>query len=118
MALQKISIISIPVTDEQRAKEFYLKAGFELIVENKMGPNQTWIQLGIPGADTSITLVNWFPDMPAGSMRGLVIDTDNIEQEVKTLHDKGIEVGAIDKTPWGMFATVTDPDGNAFTLHQ
>lgn len=117
MPLKKISIISIPVTDQQRAKEFYLKAGFKLIVENAM-PGQTWIQLGIPGAETSITLVNWFPNMPAGSVRGLVVDTDDIEQEVKNMQGNGIEPGPIEKTPWGRFATVTDPDGNAFSLHQ
>lgn len=111
------SIISIPVTDQQRAKEFYLKAGFKLIVETQAGPDQTWIQLGLPGAQTSITLVNWFPQMPAGSVRGLVVDTDNIEQEIKTMQANGIEPGPIEKTPWGKFATVKDPDGNAFSLH-
>jgi len=116
--LKHISIISIPVTDQQRAKEFYLKAGFTLIRENEMGPSQKWIQLGFPNAETSITLVNWFPDMPAGSVRGLVVDTDNIEAEVKTLNERGIKTGPIQQMPWGKFASVTDPDGNVFTLHQ
>ena len=118
MALQKINIISIPVSDQQRAKEFYLKFGFTLVVENKMGPDQTWIQLGIPGTETTITLVNWFPDMPVGSVRGLVITTDDIDKEIERLKTEDIEVGQIDKTPWGRFATVKDPDGNALSLHQ
>ncbi|MES2277793.1 MAG: VOC family protein [Bacteroidota bacterium] len=116
--MKKISIISIPVTDQQRAKEFYLKAGFKLMVETQAGPGQTWIQLGLPGAETSITLVNWFPQMPAGSVRGLVVDTADIEQEIKNMQANGIEPGPIEQTPWGRFATVKDPDGNAFSLHQ
>lgn len=116
--MKNISVVSIPVTDQQRAKAFYLKAGFTLILENAMGPNQTWIQLGFPGAETSITLVNWFEQMPAGSMRGLVVETDDIEQEVANLKANGITAGNIDKTPWGRFASVTDPDGNVFSLHQ
>lgn len=116
--LKHISIISIPVTDPQRAKEFYIKAGFILKLENSLGNGQTWIQLGFPSAETSITLVNWFPEMPVGSVRGLVVDTDDIEQEVKTLNEKGIATGPIQQMPWGKFASVTDPDGNIFTLHQ
>jgi len=116
--MKNISIISIPVTDQQRAKEFYVKAGFTLLLENKMGPDQTWIQLGFPGAETSITLVNWFPNMPPGSIRGLVVDTDDIEQEIDRLKQHGIITGTIDQTPWGRFASVTDPDGNVFSLHQ
>ena len=98
--LKNISIISIPVTDQQRAKKFYLKAGFKLIVETQAGPGQTWIQLGLPGAETSITLVNWFPQMPAGSVRGLVVDTEDIEQEIKTMQANGIEPVPTEQTPW------------------
>jgi predicted enzyme related to lactoylglutathione lyase len=115
--MKKITIISIPVTDQQRAKAFYLKAGFSLIREADFGTH-TWIQLGFPDAETSITLVNWFDQMPAGSVRGLVIEVDDINQQISTLKAAGIEPGAIDQTPWGQFASVTDPDGNVFSLQQ
>lgn len=116
--MKNISIISMPVSDQQRAKEFYLKAGFTLLIENKMSPQQTWIQLGLPGAEASITLVNWFDKMPPGCVQGLVIETEDIEKEVERLKENGIEAGAIEKTPWGLFASIADPDGNTFTLHQ
>src|ERR1700744_4218244 len=116
--MKSISIISIPVTDQQAAKEFYLKLGFNLIVENQMGPNQTWIQLGFPDAQTTITLVTWFENMPPGSVNGFVISVDDRDAEITALTEKGIEVGAVDKTPWGRFAAVKDPDGNRLSLHQ
>jgi predicted enzyme related to lactoylglutathione lyase len=116
--MKSATIISVPVTDQQRAKEFYLKMGLTLITEAPMGKDQTWIQLGFPEGSATLTLVNWFDKMPAGSMHGLVISTDDIEKDMKELTAKGIDVGKLDNTPWGLFASVKDPDGNSLTLHQ
>ncbi|GGB06734.1 MULTISPECIES: VOC family protein [Mucilaginibacter] len=114
--MKAIEIISIPVTDQQAAKAFYLKIGFEILVEANF-EKQTWIQMAFPGSPVSITLVNWFPEMPAGSVRGLVIKTDDLDKDIADLKAKGLEVGNVDTTPWGRFATVKDPDGNALSLH-
>jgi predicted enzyme related to lactoylglutathione lyase len=116
--MKSATIISVPVTDQQRAKEFYLKLGLTLIVEAPMGKDQVWVQLGFPGGGATLTLVNWFEKMQAGSMHGLVISTDNIEKDIEELKAKGIEVRAIDNTPWGKFASIKDPDGNSLSLHQ
>ncbi|HEX3383682.1 MAG TPA: VOC family protein, partial [Mucilaginibacter sp.] len=60
--MKSISIISIPVTDQQAAKEFYLKLGFKLLVEGPFGPGQNWVQMALPEQQVlSITLVTWFP---------------------------------------------------------
>lgn len=83
-----------------------------------MGNGSTWIQLGLSGQTTAISLVNWFKHMPAGSMQGLVLKSTDIEQEVEDLKQKGIEVKPIDSTPWGKFASFSDPDGNGLILHQ
>lgn len=114
--MKAIEIISIPVTDQQAAKAFYLKIGFEILVEANF-EKQTWIQMAFPGSPVSITLVNWFPEMPAGSVRGLVIKTNDLDKDIADLKAKGLEVGNVDTTPWGRFATVKDPDGNALSLH-
>ena len=116
--MKSIDVISVPVTDQKKAKQFYASLGFEVMAETEMGEGQTWIQMGLPGSFTSITLVTWFKKMPAGSMQGLVIRTDNIEQDVKALRDKGLEVGEIEETLWGNFASLKDPDGNGLSLHQ
>jgi len=116
--MRKITLISVPVKDQQQSKEFYKKLGFEVVVEAPMGENQTWVQLGLPGNEVTITLVNWFPAMQPGSLQGLIIQTDDIKALSAELEGKGIKVGKIDQTPWGQFAPVTDPDGNGLTLHQ
>jgi predicted enzyme related to lactoylglutathione lyase len=117
--MKAISIISIPVTDQQKAKQFYLDLGFNLLVEAPFDKGQMWIQLALPGQEAvSITLVTWFDNMPAGSVNGFVIKIDNMDKEIEELTAKGIEVGKIDQTPWGKFAAVTDPDGNRLSLHE
>jgi predicted enzyme related to lactoylglutathione lyase len=116
--MKLIEVISIPVTDQQISKAFYLKIGFQLLIEAPMGDNGNWVQLGLPGQVTSITLVNWFANMSPGSMQGLVLKTEDIEKEVAELKAKGIDVKDIDPTPWGKFASFQDPDGNGLTLHQ
>jgi predicted enzyme related to lactoylglutathione lyase len=117
--MKAISIISIPVTDQEAAKQFYLKLGFNILVEAAMGPSQKWVQMALPGQEAvSITLVTWFPNMPPGSVNGFVIHTDSLIKDIEELTAKGIEVGKIDETPWGRFAAVVDPDGNRLSFHQ
>ncbi|BAU53363.1 VOC family protein [Mucilaginibacter gotjawali] len=116
--MKSIEIISIPVTDQQRSKEFYVKLGFTILAETPTGDGQTWVQLGFNGHDTSVTLVTWFPQMPPGSIHGFVIKTDSLEQDVEEFTAKGIHVGRIDETPWGKFMAVKDPDGNVLSFHQ
>ena len=117
--MKSISIISIPVTNQQVAKQFYLNLGFNLLVEAPFEKGQQWIQLAFPGQEAvSITLVTWFENMTPGGVNGFVIKTDDIKKDIEELATKGIAVGQIDQTPWGQFAAVTDPDGNRLSLHQ
>lgn len=117
--MKAIELISVPVTDQDRAKKFYVaQLGFQVIVEAPFGNNQQWIQLGLPGSSVSITLVTWFEKMPAGSLQGVLIDTDDIEKDVELLKAKGVNIAPVDNTPWGKFANFSDPDGNGWSLHQ
>jgi len=117
--MKAIEIISIPVTNQVKAKEFYLQLGFEVLVEAPFGPGQSqWIQMAYPGSAVSITLVNWFPEMKAGSIRGFVIKTDDLNADITDLTAKGIQLGQVDETPWGKFLSIKDPDGNVVSLHE
>ncbi len=115
--MRSIEIVSIPVSDQESAKDFYMnKMGFKLIVEAPMIDSK-WIQLGLESGAT-ITLVTWFDNMPPGCINGLVIETDDIEKEETLLQSRGVETGKIDQTPWGRFMWVKDPDGNRLSLRQ
>ena len=107
--MKSVEIIMIPVNDRQKAKEFYLKLGFQVIVEAPGAHGETWIQMGLPGSDTTISLAGF---------QGIICEISDIEKEIKELHEKGIEVGNIDDTPWGRFAWLKDLDGNSLCLHE
>lgn len=99
----------VPVKDRQKAKEFYLSLGFQVVVEAKDPHGDTWIQMGLPGGGATISLA---------SFQAMICETGDIEGEVKALAAKGIAVGKIDDTPWGRFAWLKDLDGNSLCLHQ
>jgi catechol 2,3-dioxygenase-like lactoylglutathione lyase family enzyme len=107
--MKSVEIIMLPVSDRQKAKEFYLKLGFEVVVEAPGAHGGTWIQLALPGRNTTISLA---------SFNAVICDTDNISAKIKELQSKGIAVGKIDETPWGKFAWLKDLDGNSLCLHE
>jgi catechol 2,3-dioxygenase-like lactoylglutathione lyase family enzyme len=118
MAVRKVLLFSVPVSDQTRAKEFYVGVlGFDLVADMPMGPEQRWVQVAPKGAATSITLVTWFDSMPAGSVQGIVLETDNLEADIDLLTGRGVKFdGAVQEQPWGRFVTFADPDGNGFIL--
>jgi catechol 2,3-dioxygenase-like lactoylglutathione lyase family enzyme len=116
MTVTHVQLLSIPVADQDRARDWYRDAlGFEVVRDAPMGPMR-WVQVAPPGGATSLTLVTWFDTMPAGSLRGLVLETDDLDADVRRLREHGVEVGEPEEQPWGRFVTVADPDGNGLVL--
>lgn len=107
--MKAIEIIMIPVADQQKAKQFYLSLGFLLILEAPMGNGETWLQLGLPGETTTISLAKF---------QGTILETTDIQSEIDALHAKGIATEKIDDTPWGKFCWLKDDDGNKLCFHQ
>jgi catechol 2,3-dioxygenase-like lactoylglutathione lyase family enzyme len=118
MAITHVDVLSLPVSDQERARDFYVGTlGFKLLRENGMGPDSRWIQVVPTGGQTSITLVTWFDSMPAGSLQGLVLHTDDLEGEVAALEARGVAVpGGVQDADWGRFAVFAVPDGNRLVL--
>lgn len=107
--MKSVEIIMMPVADRQKAKEFYLKLGFQVVVEAPAAHGETWIQMGLPGSNTTISLANF---------QGMICETEDIASEIAQLKAKGIDVDKVDETPWGKFAWLKDLDGNRLCLHQ
>jgi catechol 2,3-dioxygenase-like lactoylglutathione lyase family enzyme len=117
MPITAVQLFSLPVADQDRARDFYVETlGFTLVSDTEMAPGMRWVQVAPPGSQTSITLVTWFPTMPAGSTKGTVLETDDLDGDVARLESLGVAVGEIDSQPWGRFATFDDPDGNGIVL--
>lgn len=118
--MQRVTVVSVPVVDQQSAKAFYVDSlGFELIAEATFGDELSWVQVGPAGGEASLTLVTWFDQMPAGSLRGLVIETDDLDGDYARLTADGVTfLGPPSPQPGGTFATLVDPDGNQISLRQ
>ena len=112
-----ISIVSIPVSDPDRAKEFYLDVmDFALLRESPMGPDMRWIQLQPKDGGSTITLVTWFESMPPGTQQGLMLHVADIDAERDRLISKGVDVPEILEEPWGRYVMIKDPDGNGWVV--
>ena len=118
MAITRVQLLSVPVADQDRAKQFYVDTlGFDLVADNPMPPSGRWVQVKPKGAATSLTLVTWFETMPAGSLKGLVLETDDLDGDVAALSARGVKIeGGIQEEPWGRYVTFDDPDGNGIVL--
>jgi predicted enzyme related to lactoylglutathione lyase len=118
--VQRITVVSVPVSDQDAAKAFYTeKVGFTLITESRFGDELRWIQVGTDSGDASLTLVTWFDSMPPGSLRGLVIDCEDLQADYEAMSARGVRfLGPPAQQPGGMFALFTDPDGNQISLRQ
>ncbi|MCU1476676.1 MAG: hypothetical protein JWQ64_1369 [Subtercola sp.] len=117
MTITHVQLFSVPVSDQDRARDFYVNTlGFELMSDVQMGPDMRWVLVSPPGSQTAITLVTWFESMPAGSAKGIVLETDDLEGEVERLRRLGVTIGDVERAPWGTFVTFDDPDGNGIVL--
>ena len=117
MPITRVQLLSVPVSDQDRARDFYIGTlGFTLVSDTQMGPDMRWVLVAPPGGGTMITLVTWFPTMPAGSLKGTVLETDTLEADATSIAATGVAVTPIEDAPWGRFVTFDDPDGNGIVL--
>lgn len=113
-----IQIINVPVNDQDLAHDFYVGVlGLEVHADLSMGPHGRWLQVAPPGAATSLALTPATADSPAGSIGGLVFETNDIDAHVLRLTDAGVRFeGDIEEMPWARVARFEDPDGNQLAL--
>ncbi|KXI22193.1 VOC family protein [Photobacterium sanguinicancri] len=117
MSISRVDTVSIPVSDQAQALVFYRDAlGFELIRDHCANDDKRWVQLAPKGAETTISLVRPFAGMKAGSVQGLVVQTDDITSTYNELSGRGVGLSEIVTLLSGRFATFADPDGNGWVL--
>jgi catechol 2,3-dioxygenase-like lactoylglutathione lyase family enzyme len=114
-----IAIVSIPVTDPQKARDFYRDVmGFTLLRDELMGPEMRWVQLQPKDGGSTIALVTWFEGLRPGGQQGLMLGIDDVDAEHWRLTGLGVELTPIEAQPWGRFTMLKDPDGNGWILTQ
>jgi catechol 2,3-dioxygenase-like lactoylglutathione lyase family enzyme len=107
-----VANVGVPVTDQDRALDFYVgKLGFEKVRDLPFGPGR-WIEVAPPGSSTTIAL------LPAGVPAGIRLATEDADTDHADLVSRGVdtdpEVMRIPEAP-AMFS-LRDPDGNSLIL--
>jgi catechol 2,3-dioxygenase-like lactoylglutathione lyase family enzyme len=117
----KLELVPVPVTDVDRAKAFYEKAGFTLGVDTRPTEGMRVVQFTPPGSACSIvfgTGMGELTDMKPGSVKGLHLVVDDIDTARSALMKRGIPVGEISDVSGVKYAGFSDPDGNLWLLQE
>jgi catechol 2,3-dioxygenase-like lactoylglutathione lyase family enzyme len=117
-----LELVPVPVTDVERAKEFYVGAGFVVDVDVQPADGVRICQLTPPGSACSIVLSSGLPalaDAAAGSVRGLHLVVADAAAARDELARRGVAVGEIEEHGRGVrYVPFSDPDGNTWVLQE
>jgi catechol 2,3-dioxygenase-like lactoylglutathione lyase family enzyme len=115
----KLELVAIPVSDVDRAKEFYVdKVGFNADHDHRLSDELRFVQLTPPGSACSIALGTGIVDTPPGSVKGLQLVVPDADAARAELLERGVEVGEVQDFPWGRFVFFQDPDGNGWSVQE
>jgi catechol 2,3-dioxygenase-like lactoylglutathione lyase family enzyme len=141
----KFEIVVIPVSDVDRAKEFYAKLGWRLDADYDNGKDFRVIQFTPPGSGCSVIFGKNVTGAAPGSAQGLYLIVADIEAARKNLLRRGVEVSEVfhgaddlyagpdepylfgrirvngpdpEHRSYRSFASFRDPDGNGWLFQE
>ena len=114
-AINKLGRVMVPVSDQDRAIEFYTKKlGFSLTSDVPFGDGDRWVEVTPPAGGAAFALVKPQGDYQPGRVTGIAIDTTDARGDHAELKANGVDVD----DPMGGDGTVPlmfmfrDGDGN------
>jgi catechol 2,3-dioxygenase-like lactoylglutathione lyase family enzyme len=136
----RLEIVVLPVSDVDRAKEFYLGLGWRLDADFVVDDDFRVVQLTPPGSPCSIIFGAGVTDAAPGSAGGLYLVVDDIKAARAELVGNGAQVTEIfhdadgvfhhagttarvpgpdpERRSYCSFASFSDPDGNGWMLQE
>jgi catechol 2,3-dioxygenase-like lactoylglutathione lyase family enzyme len=116
----RLELISIPVSDVDRAKAFYVdQVGFNADHDHRVSDELRFVQLTPPGSACSIAFgIGTGEERSPGSAQGLQLVVDDIQAAREDLAGRGVEVSDVNDFPWGRFVFFRDPDGNGWAVQE
>ena len=114
----RLELVQVPVSDVDRAKEFYVeKVGFSADHDHRVSDEIRFVQLTPPGSGCAIAIGTGLgAGMAPGSVQGLQLVTDDIQAARAELAGRGVDVSDVQEFPWGAFVFFSDPDGNGWAV--
>jgi catechol 2,3-dioxygenase-like lactoylglutathione lyase family enzyme len=137
----KFEVVVIPVSDVDRAKEFYTKLGWRLDADRAAGNPFRLVQFTPPGSDNSVQFGVNLTSAKPGSAQGQLLIVSDIEAARQQLAARGIDTSEVfqcetgtacrfpridvrvpglqpERLSYGSFVSFTDPDGNGWVLQE
>jgi catechol 2,3-dioxygenase-like lactoylglutathione lyase family enzyme len=136
----KLEVLVVPVSDVDRAKEFYDQLGFRLDIDYIASDSFRVAQFTPPGSEASIIIGTGITTAQPGSLQNLHVVVSDIEATHADLLARGIDVSDIfhdeggifhhagtkgrlaglhpERADYGSFASFSDPDGNGWVIQE
>jgi catechol 2,3-dioxygenase-like lactoylglutathione lyase family enzyme len=135
----KLEVVILPVSDVDRAKQFYKGLGWREDADIVGGPDFRIVQLTPPGSGCSISFGTGVTTMTPGSQQGLLLVVEDIVAARAELVEQGAPVSEVFHGAAGRFhpedpsvrlpgraegesyqshAVFSDPDGNGWVLQE
>jgi catechol 2,3-dioxygenase-like lactoylglutathione lyase family enzyme len=138
----KLEVVVVPVTDVDRAEQFYKSLGWREDADFVADEDFRIVQLTPPGSTASVQFGVGLTPAPPGSLRGAYLVVDDIGRARAELVERGAQVSevfherrlggrfqpvgaderqpgpATDRQTYGSFLTFDDPDGNGWIVQE
>src|ERR1700734_2179105 len=105
----KFEIVVIPVSDVDRAKEFYARLGWRLDADYDNGKDFRVVQLTPPGSGCSVIFGKNVTGAAPGSAQGLYLIVTDIAAARKEFLARGVKVGEVFHGADGVYAGPDEP---------
>jgi catechol 2,3-dioxygenase-like lactoylglutathione lyase family enzyme len=120
-----LEVVVLPVSDVDRAKDFYKGLGWREDADIVAGEDFRIVQLTPPGSGASISFGTGVTTMAPGSQQGLLLVTDDIESARAELAANGAPISEVFHGSAGRFHPEDpsvrlpgrDPDGRSYQSH-
>src|SRR3954471_251346 len=125
-----LEVVTVPVSDVDRAKRFYQSLGWRLDVDLVVSDDIRLVQMTPPHSQCSIHFGKGFTAMQPGSLDRLYLTVTDIDAAREDLVNRGIEVSEVEEQPkppgfpdyigrsYFAYASFSDPDGNGWLLQE
>lgn len=135
----KLEVIVIPVSDVDRAKDFYQRLDFRLDADFAVNDGYRVVQVTPPGSAASIIIGTGLTTAAPGSVRGLHLIVTDIDASRSDIAARGVDISEVfheagvfhhpgtkhritgahpEHASYASFATFSDPDGNEWVLQE
>jgi len=124
----KVEVVQVPVSDVDRAKDFYLSLGWRFDIDLDVSEDFRAVQFTPPHSQCSIAFGRGRTAAEPGSAQGTILVVDDVDAAREDLVHRGVAVSEVEvQKPPGLDtpdrsyfaqAAFSDPDGNSWILQE